>query len=496
MSNSDWLYLLVFSGALFGVVLLAELVRYLMKWSSEATRKLVHILVGILVATTPYLFESKWPMVGLGVLFVLFDFIAVKKNMLKGMHGTKRNSYGTVFYPISFVILVLLLWDHSKIILVISMLIMALSDAFAAIVGEKVSKPVVLHFGPEVKSVQGSATMFLTTFLIIFFSLLFFPHLENATLALPFILWTALVVSIIATVSEAISIQGSDNFSVPLLSAFALHFMLNSPVTDLTAFSLGMFLSLVVAVLSYKVKFLDAGGSATTFILATVVFGVGHWTFSLPILTFFVVSSILSKMGKKRKKTFLTIFEKSSQRDMWQVIANGGLAGLLVILWYFVKQDWIFVVYVASLAAVTADTWGTEIGVLSKSSPRSILTFKPVAPGTSGGVSFWGTLGATCGALLIGLVSMAISPQLVGFGELLIVVIAGVLASLVDSLLGATIQAQFKCAVCGKDTEKHIHCEKPTIFSRGLVWMNNDVVNIFCAASGIVFAYLGLQVLF
>lgn len=497
MIKSDWIYLLFFFAAILFAIIIAEISRRLLSWSSEATRKLVHIIVGILIATTPFIFQSKWPMVLLGVLFTFVDFIAVQKNLLKGMHGTKRHTYGTVYYPISFVILVFLLWDGHKIILVISMLIMALSDAFAAIVGENVKKPLVLKFGPETKSLQGSLTMFITTFIVVFFSLLFLPQLTEKVTSPLLMVWTAFVVGIIAMASEAVSKGGSDNLSVPLLSAFSLYFMLNNNVAELSAFTFGMLLAALVAILSWRLKFLDAGGSVTTFVLATIVFGVGRWEFSLPILAFFILSSLLSKTGKKQKKKFSFMFEKSSQRDLWQVIANGGLAGVIVIFWYFFRLDWLYILYVASLTAVTADTWGTEIGVLSKSKPRSILNFKFVQPGTSGGISVMGTFGALMGAFLIGLFafgSVAQKPTLTfGILELVIVTLAGLFASFVDSLLGATIQAQYVCRECNKDTEKKHHCGKPSQFKSGLLWVNNDAVNILCAASGVLYSYLGFQ---
>jgi uncharacterized protein (TIGR00297 family) len=500
MISSDWLFLLFFFLAIFIVITLAEIFRRLMFWSSEATRKLVHIFVGALIATTPFFFQSKWPMVVLGVLFTLVDFVAVKQNMLQGMHGTKRQTYGTVYYPISFVLLVLLLWDNHKLILVISMLIMALSDACAAIVGENVKKPVLLKFGPESKSLQGSLTMFGATFIVVLLSLFLLPQLATKFYSPLIIAWTAIVVGVIATASEAVSKGGSDNLSVPLLSAFALFFMLNNSVPELSAFSWGMLLAVLVAIMSYKFKFLDAGGSVTTFLLATVVFGVGRWAFSLPILTFFILSSILSKMGKKRKKSFTLIFEKSSQRDLWQVLANGALAGMVVIFWYFYKVDWLYILYVGAIAAVTADTWGTEIGVLSKSKPRSILNFKSVSPGTSGGISLMGTFGALVGAFLIGVVALvgaSLNIELsFGTSELVIVTVAGLMASLVDSLLGATVQAQFYCEKCQKNTEKQNHCGEAAQFNSGLLGVNNDFVNILCAASGILFSYLGFNLIF
>ena len=75
----------------------------------------------------------------------------------------------------------------------------------------------------------------------------------------------------------------------------------------------------------------------------------------------------------------------------------------------------------------------------------------------------------------------------------IIIIIAGVGGALVDSLLGATIQAQYKCPNCNKITEKLVHCENHhTVLIKGIRWINNDFVNFICTASGALFCILGI----
>lgn len=495
MPPSDWIFLVIFFTALLSVIGFAEFVRRRLHWSPETARKSAHILTGVLVSLTPFVLQSMWPMLILSIIFALLDLLAVQKGLFPGMHGLKRQSYGTVYYPISFAVLVVLLWNHNKLVLVTSMLIMALADAAAATVGENVKNPRVLHFGPEKKSLQGSLAMFFSTFLIVFISMRFFSFINQESLSLVIILWIAFIVALIATASELISVQGSDNLTVPLSSAFTLYYMLTNPVSERLGFTIGVGLALVVAFTSYKLKFLDAGGAIVTFLLASLVFGIGRWTFSVPILAFFILSSTLSKIGKKRKEKFVAVFEKSSRRDLWQVAANGGLPGLFVVMWYFFPLNIFYLLYVCALASVMADTWGTEIGILSKSRPRSIINFKLVAPGTSGGISLFGSLGALLGSVILvmfGAMSGTFnSSRIIGFNEFLVLSLAGLLGGMVDSYLGGTIQAQFQCPVCGLTTEKKFHCDNsPTKLVRGYGWINNDVVNFFCAISGALFVLL------
>jgi uncharacterized membrane protein len=135
------------------------------------------------------------------------------------------------------------------------------------------------------------------------------------------------------------------------------------------------------------------------------------------------------------------------------------------------------------------------LGVLSRRAPRLITTGKPVEPGTSGGLTLPGTLAALGGAALIGLVAagfdLAAGHSLAWAGALfLIAAAAGLAGSLIDSLLGATVQAIYYCDACGKETERHpLHsCGAPTRQVRGWGWMNNDWVNFLSALFGAALA--------
>jgi uncharacterized protein (TIGR00297 family) len=493
MIRSDWIFFWVFLTGLMIIVGLSEWVRKSQKMAPEKSRKMVHVLVGLLVALTPFVFRSMWPMIILGSAFTLLDYLAIKYHLLKGMHHTERHSLGTVFYPISFVLLTILLWQSYKPILVISMLIMAVSDALAAVVGQRSPRPLNLHDHLEKKSLRGSMTMWGVTLVIVISTLSLFTMLQwHIQLSAVYIIWIAMVVAFMATACELVSVKGSDNLTVPLGSALVMHYMLTNPEAEMIGFSVGMGLSLIAAMLSVRLRFLDLSGAIGAFILGVIVFGLGRWAFTIPMLTFFILSSLLSKFGQKNKHVVNLIFAKSGVRDIFQVLANGGLGGVFAIFWYLYPLELFYFLFIASLAAVTADTWATEIGVLSRRSPRSILDFKKVPKGASGGVTLVGTLGAATGAIVLVssgyIASPHNSPRLIGLNELFLLIFSGFAASLVDSLLGATLQAQYRCLQCQKITEKEHHCnDKETVLIRGYRWLNNDMVNITAAFSGVLF---------
>ena len=213
-------------------------------------------------------------------------------------------------------------------------------------------------------------------------------------------------------------------------------------------------LTVVIAALSYRAHFLTAGGAVVAFILGSIVIGLGGLSFAIPLLAFFITSSILSRLGKHLKRQASRNFQKGSRRDAGQVLANGGVPGCIVIGWCVFPDSDLYILYLAAIAAVTADTWATEIGLLSSQPPRLVTTWKTTEHGKSGAVSNMGLAGAVLGAFTIafvGLWGQSLESNLFTSENTLgIVVLSGVLAHLFDSFLGATIQAPSKMSSVSK----------------------------------------------
>ena len=254
---------------------------------------------------------------------------------------------------------------------------------------------------------------------------------------------------------------------------------------DLNQFLIGSALGFLLVVLSFRFKLLTFSGSVATLILAILIFGFGGWAWTVPILVFFVLSSLLSKTGKSHKAKFKNTFEKTGVRDYTQVFANGGLAGLFMLIWIFNPLPIFYHLYLVALAAATADTWATEIGVLSKTNPILITTFKEVKPGISGGISFYGTLASFTGSFILASIGYLFGTDI---PTTILVGLAGFSGSLIDSILGATVQGQYRCTICNSYTEKRLHCNSATDRTRGIKWFGNDLVNI-CSEIGACFVF-------
>jgi uncharacterized protein (TIGR00297 family) len=240
-------------------------------------------------------------------------------------------------------------------------------------------------------------------------------------------------------------------------------------------------LTALIAIAGYKTRTLARSGALAGFVAGAITIAAG-WSWGFLLLALFVSASILSKIGEKRKTALLgPVVERVGERDAWQVAANGSVFVAAAAAHILLGGDEWFAIAIGALAASTADTWSTEIGTSRGRVPRLIISGGKVPPGTSGGLTIAGTLGAFVGAIFA-----AMGARIAGWPVPIAAAIAGGFAgALADSLLGATIQSKRWCEKCGSSTEREIHiCGTPTIHSGGLKWLNNDGVNFISTIIG------------
>ncbi len=253
----------------------------------------------------------------------------------------------------------------------------------------------------------------------------------------------------------------------------------------------GFILAIIIAYLAYRAHSLSKSGVLAATLVGTVVFGLGGLQWAILLMIFFVTSSGLSRAFKKRKQGLNEKFSKGSERDAGQVFGNGGLATLFVLVYALYPESIVgWLGFAASLAAVNADTWATELGVLNPTAPRMVTDLrKRVEKGTSGGISLFGTLASLFGASIIALPAAWFANNWILFP---MIALAGLAGSLFDSLLGATVQAMYFCPTDQKETEKHpLHtCGTETVHIRGWEWLDNDWVNFACSVFGVMVVLL------
>ncbi|MCK4847433.1 MAG: DUF92 domain-containing protein [Candidatus Heimdallarchaeota archaeon] len=222
------------------------------------------------------------------------------------------------------------------------------------------------------------------------------------------------------------------------------------------------------------------------------------------LLTFFLSSSLVSKWKKNQKHSVSLEFSKDSKRDSLQVISNSFPAILFgtifLIVDFFpiittindmsliISSPWLFAAF-ASFATHNADTWMTEIGIITNTTPRLITNLRKRVPrGTSGGVTIIGSIAGMIGSMIISTMYILSSIIVSEISWLTIVIlfilltIAGIIGGFIDSFEGATVQGIFYCKYCLKETEREIHkCGNETEFLRGYRVITNDFVNISSA---------------
>lgn len=234
----------------------------------------------------------------------------------------------------------------------------------------------------------------------------------------------------------------------------------------------------IISAIAVRFRSLSLSGAAAATFVGTVASGAG-WNFAAVLLVFFISATAVSRFRAQTKNQRLSrVIAKGNTRDPLQVLANGSVF-VAAALWMIARPGEIAMfAAVAALAGACADTWATEIGSLSRSNPRSILSGKPVPAGTSGGVTILGVAAAAVGAATVGLAGMG-----AGMPPAIVVscVVAGLAGASVDSLVGASLQSRRWCAACSEYTEREVHsCGAPTSPAAGLSWLDNDKVNFIC----------------
>ena len=234
----------------------------------------------------------------------------------------------------------------------------------------------------------------------------------------------------------------------------------------------GILLNTALALGALLKKAVTPFGSALGFAIGLTLFLGGSWVLWTALCFFFLSSTIIGRLEKKYRPELDRIIHKNGSRDWLQVSANGMPAVLFIIIFIFTAELYWLTASYAALAAATADTWASEIGVLSSKKPVSILTMKHVEPGMSGGITLMGSSAAAVGALFTALVSL-LCPRM-SLLSVLIIFISGNIGTVIDSMLGAGVQAKYIDSREGYFTE---HAEN-NIKTGGVSWMTNDMVNL------------------
>lgn len=255
---------------------------------------------------------------------------------------------------------------------------------------------------------------------------------------------------------------------------------------------LALLLAVAVSIVAWRARTLTTDGALAATGVGTLVLAGTGGAGGAALLAFFVGSSVVSRLGDTHTPRWLDA--KGSQRDAAQVLANGGVAAVGGLSGLLLDPLLGLSVVLCTLATAGADTWATSLGALSRQPPVHLARLERVPTGTSGAVSWAGTLGGVAGGMLVALAGLLggalvptpgllVAPALAGAA-----VLVGVGGMALDSLLGATVQARFHCPACDLPSERRQHrCGAATALAGGHRWLDNDMVNALAtlAAGGL-----------
>ncbi|WP_412067490.1 DUF92 domain-containing protein [Rubrivirga sp. IMCC43871] len=438
----------------------------------ESTRRVVHALVGLATAAAPEWFDVPDGIYLLASVFFLGNAVALARGWLPSMHAVERRSWGTVLFPLALIAALGLTWSplaDRVWALQAAFAVLALADPAASMVGLRWER------GRAGRKTAAGSLAFAVIAIVVTATVL---TVAGPDRGVSWVVAASLSAAALATIAEALGRNGWDNVWIVLAVVVVLTV---ADGADSGVLGLATGLAAVFGWGTWRVGALDASGALAGSLLAWGLVAIGGWAWAVPALAFFVLSSTLSRLGHQRKASAEALAAKGSRRDARQVLANGGVALAALAASAFVAGPGLYVAFVGSFAAAAADTWATEIGTLIGGSTRRLGLGPRVPPGTSGGVSWGGTLGAVLGATSVTLPAA----WLIGAsgGWMLALVGAGVSGAVLDSVLGATLQARYRAAD-GRLTERSVADGVALPLAGGQSWLGNDGVNAACTVAG------------
>lgn len=273
----------ILAGVFVALLAAAELWRRFGRPKPEWTRKLVHLGGGLTCLLFPFLVGRLWIILVLALAMTGIFTAAAKLGLLQGLHGVERRSRGAEYYPLA-IFLVLVLAGERTWLYLAAVLVLAVADAFAALVGSRYGV-VRYQVQDESKTLEGSLVFFLIAFLAIHLPTLLMTDLPRAVCVL-----AAVLVAVLVTGFEAISLGGADNLFVPMAVVVVLGKITTKPFAEVVFQNLSLLgICLGIALLVRRLPYFNVGATITIVLYAYGNWSLGSWQWALPVFAGLVV---------------------------------------------------------------------------------------------------------------------------------------------------------------------------------------------------------------
>lgn len=377
-------------------MLVAEAWRYFFKPPVEWTRKFVHVCSGLLVACFPWLITSTASVIAIAAVMLVVLVVSKRFGFLSSVHGVSRKSYGDLFY-LGAVIVLFTISHHAPHYYFAAILTLAIADALAAVVGSTYHT-VTFNVEASKKSFEGSAIFFLATFLTIHLPLLLLSDLpKGQTVAI------AVQMAILVTLIEAISINGIDNFAIPVSVYFFL-IKLDDKAVPFIGIQIVVQLLLIAALVAYcaRYKYFSLSAGIACHLCLFASYALCEPTWLVPPIVGLLLFAAARKAAEKKH-----VVEASRYQLMAMIYIS--IAPLLIVfvhnyfLTFFplhgrmMDEQYFYALYVgaicatASLSVVTLrtrfrknNTIGQHVHLLLCTSIRAFLVVAPISLAVQG----------------------------------------------------------------------------------------------------------------
>lgn len=437
--------------------------------SYEISRKLLHVSAVGISAFAVMLSSQIIPLTWIAGFSLPILLLLILRGFFKDPK-TGYQSWGIFYFALAYFVLLLLFKDDLAFVFY-AMLTLAIADGLATIIGELFGRH-KFSIGEMSKTWEGSLTFLFSCIFCLGIVPVWLPHFGTPIISLPAIL----IVSLALTLGESIFEKGTDNLIVPALLVYWMYIDLQFINFAHVASAIGI---VGFGVLAYRYKALTLSGGIAAVLMGLILIISPKPIWTVPAVTLFVFGTILSKMPGGEEN-------HQNQRDAHQVLANGAIPSIALMFYMALGNPAFLFASMAGFATALSDTASSEIGTRMKHKTFSILTGKRVSTGLSGGVSMVGLFAGLVFALFMAAVALYISSHM-SLYYFLLIGLAGFAGNLMDSVIGDKWQVKFGLSQNGPwyDYKK----ESNYTVMKGVVWMNNNMVNFFAVCLGSILGF-------
>lgn len=445
ISDDNWVCLLAFCAIVCMVVFVQIGIRSVW-FDAFSGRKILHAsAIGICAAVIHLVSDRNLLIAAFLISFAILFIVAHRQLLFRG----ERVSYGIAFFTLAFAVQLMLGFPTKAI--VYGAVVLAFCDPAAGIAGMYFGRK-RLVFLYEEKTWAGFLGFYVSCLIV--------------SVAFTGWYYGVLILALIPAMAELYSWRGSDNVTVPFMAAF--WFIVMEKITWSVECLYWMVLLLFAAAFILRRRWLTPEALPAALLLAAILSQAGSWHWLLPMVLFFAIGSISSKL--------VPVTGDVLGRNARQVLANGGV-GAMCALGYFIFPDisWI-IAFLSSVAISLSDTMSSDLGILAGQQPVDIIRRTSVVRGMSGGITFYGTAAGFVGAAIIAVCGgIVFSLSVV---QTLLVAGMGFGGMLADSVLGSLFQASYTDA-SGLLSEQAGEGKK---LIKGKSYITNDAVNLLANA--------------